>query len=119
MHLANGPHQVIRRRVLEQIPQRPRFDSGKYLVVGRETGQDQDSCLRIPAGDLARRFDTIHSWHQQVHEDDVRPCLLGAQQSGLPGVRFSHHLEATRFGKQRADAFAHDSMIVDDQYADA
>ena len=41
---ADGFEQVLGRRVFEQEAHRPGFDGVEYIVVVRETGQNQDRC---------------------------------------------------------------------------
>ena len=119
MHLADGPHQFVRGGVFEQVPTGPGLDRGKHLVVGRKAGQHEDATFGRAAGDLACRLDPVHTGHQQVHQDDVRAALLGAQYGFLPVARFAHDLEAAGFGEQRADSLAHDGMVVDYQDTNA
>ena len=112
MHLADGPHELVRGGVFEQITHSPGFDGRKHLVVGGKAGQHEDACFRVAARDLPRRLDAIHHRHQQVHQDHVGPRFFGVPHRFLPVADLCHHLEAIGFGEQGPDALAHDGMVV-------
>lgn len=71
-----------------------------------------------PWGDLSDfvcGFHPVHHGHDQVEHDNVRPLLL-AEINGNPAVRGLAQFPTGFTGQQRADAPAHELMVIDNQY---
>ena len=116
--LADRPQQFLRRRILEQVAQRPRLDGRKYLVVLEIARQHEDTGVGLLAG--SRRWQRARSRPGIIRSSKTtsgrssrRPvdCLL-------PVSRFANHLDVRLVLHQRTQPLAHDGMVVCNQQTD-
>ena len=76
------------------------------------------SHLGLLLAQAARGLDPVDARHAQVHEHDLGP-VLGAERERLLAVgRGGHELDAVEQPEQRADALAHEALVVGEQDAD-
>ena len=60
----------------------------------------------------------VHLRHHQVHEHDIGREVRREQRRLAPRSRLADHLEVTLGLQQRADALAHDGVVVHDHDRD-
>ena len=62
--------------------------------------------------------DAVHLRHHQVHQDDIGREVRREQRRLAPRSCLADHLEVTLGLQQRADALAHDGVVVHDHHRD-
>ena len=117
MHPADGPQQILWRRILEQVAQRAGFDGGKEFVVRGKAGKHQNTRAGPLGCDAKRRFDTVQDRHQQVHQNHIGLGFGSGRDGFVPISRFPHNLEAAGFREQGTNALAHNRVVVHNQHS--
>ena len=85
-------------------------DGGKLIVLG----QEKDFCLGSNSLYLARGFQSIHSGHRNIQDDNVRLKLPGMNHRVGTICDIADNRKV-RFGaKECADCFSCDRMVVND-----
>ena len=115
--LADGLNQLIRTGIFEQIAQRAGFERRENLVVGRETGQDQDADLGLAQGDFANSLNAVYLGHNQVHQNHVRMQPFGLSDRLAAIAGFAHDGQPRFSGQKGANTAADNGMVVGDQDA--
>src|SRR3954463_14010027 len=77
--------QFVRRNVLKQITDGAGFERVVDEVIFFETGKDKDLHVRIPLPYLTRSGGSIHTWHDQIHQNDIGQKAL-AEAYGLLAI---------------------------------
>ena len=62
-----------------------------------------------------RRLDAADARHENVHQDHLGAELLGEPDGLVAVLRLAHHIDPVLLFEQRAQPFAHDLVIVDQQ----
>ena len=81
--------------VLDREAARSGAEGFEDVFIDFEGRQDQDAYPpHVPIGDDASgRFQAIHVWHPDVHQNDVRPAIFRQGQGLFAGRGFAHHLD--------------------------
>ena len=65
--------------------------------------------------EAADRLDAVHARHPQVHQHDVGGVLGGERERLLAVGRGADELDPVEQAEQRAEALAHDALVVGEQ----
>ena len=114
---ADAGHQVVDRRVLQQVAARAREDRVHHVVVLVRDRQHHDARERRDRRDVARRFDAAHARHVEVHDDDVGRDLAHDAHRLVAAGRLADDLHALLL-EQVAEARAEQVVVVDDEHAE-
>jgi hypothetical protein len=91
-----------------------RRDDGLLVGVRRE---HDDFRRRVFGPDLAARLDAGAVAEAHVHDDDVRLRARRLRNGALHRMRFGHDAHVRAAVEERAQALAHDLVIVDDHHS--
>ena len=112
----DAAHQLLDRRVLEQVAARAGEDRVHHVVVLVGDRQHEDARERRDRRDLPRRLDAAHARHVQVHDDDVRRELAHEPERLVAVGRLADDLDALLL-EQVAQAGPEQVVVVDEQDA--
>ena len=116
--LAHRADQFVQPHALEQIRERAsayrRVDM-LVLVIGREHDHLRARTMLL---DESRRRHAVHLRHHEVHQDDIGREVRREQRRLAARSRLADDLEAALGLEQRADALAHDGVVVHDHDRD-
>src|SRR5581483_11764329 len=110
--LANGVRDLFRRGVLQEIADGAGLQRREYVLLGGVAGQHDDLGTRMALGNLARRLDSAHPGHLQVHERDVRPQSRHEPHGLLAIPRLADDLDARLPVQQGTYALPHHGVVV-------
>ena len=110
-------HQLLDRRVLEQVAARAGEDRVHHVLLLIGDRQHDHARQRRVAADVPRRLDAGHPRHVQVHHDDVRRRLADEAQRLRAGRRLADDVDALLL-EQVAQPGAEEVVVVDEQHAD-
>src|SRR5713226_4783375 len=112
-HLEYGAHQRFRRAAFGDIAPGPSPDRLHGIRRVLMHGEDQNARRGIPLPNTLDGFNATKTRHGQIHDDEVRPCLL-VKTVGLGAVAgLGHDLQPRLLREQRAISLPYDCVIVD------
>ena len=109
------------RGVLEQEAGRSGAQRAEDVLVEVERGQHEHARPRLDAGggQTRRGLDAVHAGHADVHQDHVRPQVVGALDRLGAVARLADDLEVVLGLQEEPEAGADEFLVVDDQQPDA
>ena len=116
--IANAVRERLGIDVLEQVAGRSRRDRREDLRVVREARQHEHADPGRDLEQAADRPDPVALGHDQVEEDHIgrRRCGDADRLVGARGL--ADHLDAVLKTQERAQPFANDRVVVDDEEPD-
>src|ERR1700693_2560092 len=117
MYQTDDLRQVFPHETLQQVSSSAGFDCAQYLDVSRIRRQNDDSRPREFLSNRDHGIETVHLWHLQIHQCDIR-TMYSKLFDGLATVRSLGDQCHVRFsGQKRGHSLAEEGMIVDGENA--
>ena len=113
---ADRAHELGGLDVLEQVAGGARAQRREELVVVAEAGQHDHP--RAGAPQALERADAVEPRHHEVEQDHVRVGARGGVDGGLAVAGLGDDLDVVLEVEERAQALAHDRVVVGEQDAD-
>src|SRR4051794_9508939 len=113
---ADAGHELVRRRVLEQVADGARVERGRDVVAIGERSEDDDlRAAAVAVREPPRGLDAADARHLEVHEHDVRLALGAHGERLLPVAGEADDLDDVGVVlEQLADPDADDLVVVGD-----
>ena len=117
-NLADGFGQLVARDILEQVAERTGAQPIEHVRVVIEGRQDDHPRLGPALAQAARGLHTIQAGHPNVHQHDSRAGRFVLLEGGLTILSLGGDRQVALQLQQRAQAFAHQALVIDDQDTD-
>ena len=112
----DGGEDLVGPRVLGQVAARAGAQRAEHTrIVGVGGQRDRAGAA---GGQPPDRLDAVHPRHPQVHQHDIRVVLGGERERLLAVGRGGHQLDPVEQPEQRAQALAHDALVIGEQDPD-
>ena len=111
-------HELGGLDVLEQVARGARAHGGQHLVLVEEARQDDDARRGRELAQALDRADAVEPRHDEVHEHDVGLERRDRRERRLAVGRLADDLDVVLQLEERAQALAHDGVVVDDEDGD-